>query len=329
MRVGDNPNRHKPIESEFSSHRVVIPIYIPNNEGYFKDSFNVLKVSIESLIKTINLDTKITLISNASSKEVNDYLNVLYIEGKIDRVILNKENVGKMNAIITETRASYEEFITYADADVFFDKGWLKNTFKIFKNVPRAGYVSMNPMPNSLGLSTATILDNLSLFSKKQKTKNICTYADLEHFHKSIGRNESFTREMFEEKNIFCVNNEYIIGAGHFCCTIKKTPTLKYVPIVKCDASISGGSEANYLDIPFDKTGLWKLSSSKAYVWHMGNVLDKVWANNKLNEIRDFKEVDFSFNNLKFKNSSFFSRVLPYKFRIKIVSLLKKMNAFN
>ena len=39
-----------------------------------------------------------------------------------------------MNAIITETRASYEEFITYADADVFFDKGWLKETFEIFKN---------------------------------------------------------------------------------------------------------------------------------------------------------------------------------------------------
>ena len=136
---------------------------------------------------------------------------------------------------------------------------------------------------------------------------------------------------MYEEKNIYCINkiDNYIIGAGHFCCTIKKTPTLRYVPSDKCSATISGGSEANYLDIPFDKSGLWKLSTTKAYVWHMGNVLDKKWAKNKLNELEMFKEIDFSFNSLKVNNPIFLIKVIPYGIKIKFVSFLKKIKMFN
>ena len=96
MRIGTNPNINSTIDFSIKSHRVIIPIYIPNAEGYFADAFNVLKVCIDSLLKTINNDTAITLISNASSKEVNDYISQLFIEKKIVKVVFNCENVGKM-----------------------------------------------------------------------------------------------------------------------------------------------------------------------------------------------------------------------------------------
>jgi hypothetical protein len=326
MRIGSNPNNHKTIDLSVKSHRIIIPVYIPNNEGYFADAFNVFKVCITSLLKTINNDSLITLISNDSSKEVNDYIYQLWTDKKIDKAVFNIENIGKINAIITETRASFEEFISYADADVFFDKGWLKQTYSMFQNVPKAGFVSMNPTPRNYTHSESTIFANLySILFKKQKTSTVCSYEDLEHFHKSIGKDSNFTDNIFNSY-VYCISKEnYIIGAGHFCCTIRKTPTLKLVPKERSNIGVSGGSESIYLDIPFDKTGLWKISSPKSYVWHMGNVLEKEWANDKLNSIENFKEAEFAFSTIAFKSRTLTSYLIPYYFKVKFVSLLKKV----
>ena len=325
MRIGNNPNNHKKIDFSSKSHRVIIPVYIPNAEGYFADAFNVFKVCIESLLKTINKDTVISLISNASSDEVNQYIYQLLEDKKIDRAVFNTENVGKMNAIMTETRASFEEFITYSDADVFFDKNWLQQTFDMFKNVSKAGFVSMNPTPKNYIHSDSTLISNLkTIFFKKQKTKAVCSFEDLEHFHSSIGKDKIYTENMYNG-DVFCVSkHNYIIGAGHFCCTIRKTPTLKFVPNEQSRIGVSGNSESIYLDIPFDKTGLWRLSSPKAYVWHMGNVLEKEWANQKLVTLNNYSENDFTFHDIPFRGVTFLSIILPYFFKTKMVLLFKK-----
>lgn len=325
MRIGSNPNIHKTIDLSIKSHRVIIPVYIPNAEGYFADAFAVFKVCIESLLSTINKDTAITIISNASSNEVNQYIYTLWQHKKIDRAVFNQENVGKMNAIIAETRASFEEFITYSDADVFFDKGWLKQTFEMFKNAPKAGFVSMNPTPGNYMHADSTIIDNLSIiFFGRKKTSSVCSFDDLEHFHKSIGKDKNFTEKMYNGE-VFCVGNQnYIIGAGHFCCTIRKTPTLKYVPKEKSTIGVSGGSESLYLDIPFDKTGLNRLSSPKAFVWHMGNVLEREWADKKIESLSGFHEENFSFHSIPTEKSGILSSILPYAIKNKIVLALKK-----
>lgn len=326
MRIGSNPNHHKAIDVAMKSHRVIIPVYIPNAEGYFADAFNVFQVCMESLLQTVNADTAISIISNGSSDEVNAYIFKLWEDKKIDRAVFNKDNIGKMNAIITETRASFEEFITYSDADVFFDKGWLKQTFSMFRQVKKAGFVSMNPTPLHYSSADSTLLGNLFSVFNKQKTNTICTYDDLLHFHKSIGKDQSHTDRLYNS-DIVCVgkNEKYIVGAGHFCCTIRKTPTLKFVPKVYSNISVSGGSETVYLDTPFDKTGLWRLSSPKAYVWHMGNILEKEWADEKLQAMDNFREDDFRFSSLPFRNNTLSSKLVPYVLKNKVVALLKKI----
>ena len=325
MRIGKNPNIHKKLELTEASHRVIIPVYIPNFEGYFEGAFEVFKVCLQSLLQTINQDTRISIISNASSSEVNEYIREMFELGSIDRSIFNADNVGKMNAIVAETRASFEEFITYADADVFFDKGWLQQTYQMFKEVKKAGFVSMNPTPNNLTMAHSTVLSNMvKLKSLRKKTSDVCNYDDLLHFHKSIGRDEAFTNTMFNGY-VMCVGSNYIIGAGHFCCTVRKTPTLRYTPIYKSTIGVSGGSENKYLDIPFDKTGLWRLSSPKAYIWHMGNVLDTEWASLKLKALEGFKENSFTFGALPPRDSDFILSNIPYKLKGRLVSLAKKL----
>jgi hypothetical protein len=330
MRIGTNPLNHKNIDSSVinKSHRVIIPIYIPNFEGYFKDSFNVLKVCLESLLITINQDTVVSLISNGSHYKINEYLNTLFKEGKVDRVVINKQNLGKMNAIITETRASFEEYITYSDADVFFDKGWLKQTHKLFLNFPRIGLVSMNPMPSSYGYSNSTIIENiLCLNSKKTEVKNLCDYDDLSNFHESIGRKKIKTDELFNDRVFYLEKNGItcLIGAGHFCCTIRKTSILKYVPKEKSNKAASGGSEALYLDIPVDKSSLWRVSSCKSYVFHLGNNLDKNFVNLKFKNMKNFKESNFTFESLYMKKPNTLINIIPFFFKAKLATLLKKV----
>ena len=177
MRIGKNPNIHKELELAEASHRVIIPVYIPNSEGYFEGAFEVFKVCLQSLLQTINEDTRISIISNACTSEVNGYIQEMFDTGSIDRAIFNADNVGKMNAIVAETRASFEEFITYADADVFFDKGWLQQTYQMFKEVKKAGFVSMNPTPNNLTMAHSTVLANLFKLKKiRKKTSDVCSY---------------------------------------------------------------------------------------------------------------------------------------------------------
>ena len=328
MRIGSNPNNHKKIDFSVKSHRVIIPVYIPNAEGYFSDAFNVFKVCIASLLQTINEDTVVSLISNASSEEVNEYIYQLWQNKKIDRAVFNTENVGKMNAIITETRASFEEFITYSDADVFFDKGWLKETATIFKNFPKAGYVSMNPMPGSYGYASSTIIDGFITGGLKIATSStVCDFQDLEHFHQSIGRDSQATKELYEKRVVYFTKNNQncFAGAGHFCCTIRKTPTLKYVPLEKSNIAVSGGSESIYLDLPFEKTGLYKLSSTKSYVWHMGNILEKEWSSQKLASISSFKEADFNFHSCIPYPKFLVSTLIPNSLRTKVVGVIKKL----
>jgi hypothetical protein len=69
-------------------------------------------------------------------------------------------------------------------------------------------------------------------------------------------------------------------------------------------------------------------SVAQAFVWHMGNNLERDWASQKLESLVNFKEDDFTFSILPYKNSTFKSRLIPYQFRYWMVSLLKKLNLF-
>ena len=51
MRVGFNPNKDKNLVRSDYYHKIIIPVYIPNFEGYFKDSFRIFKICLESLYK--------------------------------------------------------------------------------------------------------------------------------------------------------------------------------------------------------------------------------------------------------------------------------------
>ena len=66
-------------------------MYIPNFEGYFKDSFTIFKIHINSILNTIHTKTRITIFNNNCIKEVEEYIYSLYKQHKeIDQVFNSK-----------------------------------------------------------------------------------------------------------------------------------------------------------------------------------------------------------------------------------------------
>ena len=75
MRVGTNPNKINDTITSDHLHQVIIPLYIPNQEGYFKDVFEIFKLCLESLLLTVHNKTRITIYNNNSHLDVKKYID--------------------------------------------------------------------------------------------------------------------------------------------------------------------------------------------------------------------------------------------------------------
>ncbi|MDD3005817.1 glycosyltransferase, partial [Flavobacterium sp.] len=119
MRVGFNPNKDKVLPKSDYTHQVIVPVYIPHQNDYFKDSFQILQLCLESLFKTCHGKTYITIVNNGSCIEVVNYLNQLQQETKVQEVI-HTTAIGKLNAILKGLSGHQFPLITITDADVLF-----------------------------------------------------------------------------------------------------------------------------------------------------------------------------------------------------------------
>ena len=298
MRIGSNPNKDKTLAASTFLHQVVIPVYIPNQEGYFKDSLTILKLCLQSIFNTMHDKTFITIINNGSCKDVQTYLDKLYLEKKIHEVI-HTENIGKLNAIIKGLVGNNIELVTISDADVLFLPNWQHETCKIFKNVPNAGVVGIVPQFKMYEAHCGNaIYDNL--FSKKLCFISVKNPEALKAFYKSIGWKADYNQDYLKFNLGLEVNSELsvLIGSGHFVATYKKdifeeiTSYLGY--------KLGGISEA-YLDKAPLKKDYWRLTTHDNYAYHMGNTFED-WMTTKA-IINDNQDILSNFKKNKKTNS--------------------------
>ena len=127
MRLGFNPEKDKVKKVDDFFHQVIIPVYIPNHEGYFKDSFKILKYSLESLIKTSHsksyTNIEILVIDDGSRDNYaeaicNKYSNCTYFY---------KENGRLSSARDYGINLSKGEYIAFLDDDDFWESLKIEN----------------------------------------------------------------------------------------------------------------------------------------------------------------------------------------------------------
>lgn len=271
MRVGYNPHKDQKNDKSEYIHQVVIPVYIPNHEGYFKDSFAILKLCLESLFATIHCRTFVTVINNGCDIMIATYLDSLLSKAKIQELI-HTQNIGKLNSILKGLVGNNIELVTISDADVLFLNDWQKETVNVFNCVPKAGVVGVVPQFKMYESNCGNVLfDNL--LSSKLRFIPVKNKDALVRFYDSIGWDRNYNQDYLKFHLGIEINSEtnVLVGSGHFVATYKKD---MFEEIVSFIGYKMGGYSERYLDrLPLIKD-YWRVTTEDNHAYHMGNVLE-------------------------------------------------------
>lgn len=280
MRIGSNPNRNKIESSTDFFHHVVLPVYVPDAQGYFADGFEILRYSIESLLLTSHVKTYITVVDNGSSEQVRSYLHELLSERKINELITTS-NIGKMNAVFKGIFGHGFDFVTIVDSDVMFLNGWQQATYEVFWHFPKAGAVCPTPSSKSYRSYGSAILGT-HFFSRNLRFTPVKNREGLIAFAHSVN-NPDFYNKFHLEQFLTIANGNFraVVGAGHFFVTYKAAifdkPVARYT-------NNKLGAERDLIDLPVIRRGLWRLSTEDNYAYHLGNVAEE-WMAEKFSRL--------------------------------------------
>ncbi|WP_044399016.1 glycosyltransferase family 2 protein [Lacinutrix sp. Hel_I_90] len=273
MRKGPNTVRNQKLNLQPCSHRVIIPLYIPNEEDYYQDAFKIFKMCLVSVQKTAVSPLKISVISNGCIASVNNELLKLSQEGEIDELIIETEAIGKINSILKALRTAEERLITITDADVLFLNNWEREVLNVFEAIPNAGMVSPVPMYRTQTRYTSNIWLRY-LFSKKLRFSPVKNPEALIKFAKSVGwpglkpHLTDVTVTLEGKNNILSV-----VGNAHFVGTYKNE-IFKSMPKQNSVYKLGGNSERLYTDQPVLKHGGYRLATYDNFAYHMGNTIE-------------------------------------------------------
>ncbi|MFV8392944.1 glycosyltransferase family 2 protein [Flavobacterium sp. LB2P6] len=277
MRIGFNPHRDQPQQQSGYLHQIIIPVYIPNQEGYFKDSFEILKLCLDSLFSTIHHKTFVTIVNNGSGEFVKDYLLELLKTNKIQELI-HTTNIGKLNAIFKGLSGNNIELVTVSDADVMFLPNWQSETIKIFNELPQVGVVGLVPQIKTYTSKCGNLIfDNL--FNKNFKFIPVKNKNAFIRFYESIGWGRDYNVDYLEYGLGIEINSDLKVyaGSGHFVATYKKD---MFQEIVTFSSYKLGGNSEEYLDLAPLKRGYWRVTTYDNYAYHLGNTLED-WMKSK------------------------------------------------
>lgn len=256
-------------------HRLIIVVFIPSLEGYYKDVLEVFKLCLESAITTTNSNCAITVVNNASCKEVSQFLETKLESKSIDTIIHHEENIGKIDALIGAARASREPIITISDVDILFSQGWQNETETIFAKIKNVG--SVNPIPCSrfLNYETSSVLYRVLLGQLKFKYQPIPENHDAHNKYLA-----SFNWELETDKNILwpvveSKDVKAVVGSGHQILSMRRELFFTTVPMEPSLTLVGNNSEYLYCDQPINYAGGMRLATYNNFAYHMGNTVEE------------------------------------------------------
>ena len=320
MRIGYNPHKDELIPKSDYLHQIIIPVFIPHFEGYFKDSFAILKLCLQSVFNTAHNKTFITIVNNGSCDEIKSYLNELHHQDKIHEVI-HTANIGKLNAILKGLAGNEIELVTISDSDVLFLSGWQTETTKIFREIPKVGVVGIVPQFNMHKVNAHNIIfDNL--FNSKLQFIKVKDEEALSKFYESIGWDKKYNHDYLKYTLGFIWNSTttVLVGSGHFVATYKKDIFNKIISNIPFKM---GGNSEGYLDQLPLKKDYWRVTTCQNYAYHMGNCIEDWMLTNTTDS--DSSAIDHLSSN--YKKSAKISNV-KFVIKNKLLQKLFKIKLF-
>jgi glycosyltransferase involved in cell wall biosynthesis len=272
MRVGQNPAKSVHGVPQPADVSVAVAVYIPFIGGYYRDSLEVLKLCLESIIENSEMLIDLMVFDNDSCPEVQEYLLELKARGDIQYLILSEKNVGKIGAWNYLFGAAPGKYIAYADGDVFHYPGWLGPQIEALEKFPNAGMVTGMPLLALEEKSSATIAWAEKTEGVKYERGHFLSWEDFWRHGGTLGNSEEDTRQFYDENPIVRIESgrrQYYAGAGHFQFAARKEILQQFFPL-QADRPMG---QVRQLDDAINQAGYLRLSTLNYLVQHIGNEL--------------------------------------------------------
>lgn len=272
MREGLNPEKDKILPESGYQHQVVIPIFIPNLQDYFRDSKKVLMACLKSLHNSIHNQTFITVVNNGSCNEIVEFLEKQKDQGNIHEVI-HTGPIGKLNAVMKGIIGHNFPFITITDSDILFKPEWQKETARVFNAFPKCGMVGLIPQYNMFSnFCTNTLFD--TFWNKNVFFIKVLEPKEMKKFYESLGWKMEVGHPYLEYAPAIQKRDgiKAYIGSSHVAATYRRE---LFEEIPRFFEFRMGGDSERYLDKLAQKKDLWKLTTINNYAYHMGNVWEE------------------------------------------------------
>jgi len=270
MRKGQNPAKF--VKEVAKPERITVALlnYIPFLSGFYAETLDVLKVSLESMRKDAGLPFDLMIFDNGSCEEVREFLVNEKEEGRIQYLILSEKNVGKGGAWNVIFGGAPGEIISFTDADVLFYPNWLKKSIELLETFPNVGMVTARPFrtpENFLQKSIAWAKENAEL-----KQDDILPYEWFYEFSTTLGFSDDELKKIYSETTDYYVTYKNIsayLGASHWQFTTYKSVIQKFLPF---DMDKPMG-QVRQLDERMDAAGYLRLMPAERYAQNMSNTL--------------------------------------------------------
>lgn len=271
-RIGINPNRGKRTNYQPARITLAMLTYLPSQAGYFAERMAVTRLSLESLIAHTPQPFDLIVFDNGSCPELVNYLCQLHQNGRINYLILSRENIGKLSALQVIFRAAPGELVAYSDDDVFFLPGWLEAHAEIMNTYPRVGLVTGFYIRSHLRYATHSI----EAFAQQpgvQVKRGLLIPPELEqHYMDNMGRSpESYQQEIdgLEDIQLSYQGVTTLASAGHHQFVTSRQLMLDVLP--GWDSNLMG--KMVELENAIDQLGYLRLSTLTPVTRLLGNVI--------------------------------------------------------
>lgn len=271
MRIGMNPNAQIMLPPLPAIVAAVIT-HLPNRKGYHEHRFEVIQRCLSSMLDNAYRQIPLYIWDNGSDTRFRSWLTK---ELKPDYLMLSP-NIGKASARTAILRTfPNDTVVCMSDDDIYYEPGWLSSQLDLLYTYPNVGMVSGCPVRTQARWGVESTLKWAQ--DRAQLTMGRFIPDEWEYdFCRSIGRD--IHQHMQDSAN----DRDYLVkyqGSEAYAMA-HHMQFLGFAGRLGCLGLWTNQAmrAEQHFDVAVDRLGLLRLTTTKRYTWHMGNVLEKAYA---------------------------------------------------